>query len=109
MKLTNVEIISDVAYLYSTWCGVLSVEEGSVKTFNGETNYGVFCSNNDKTLLCHIEPEKVYNAMVWLPERNDQKAIDILVQYYEKEINKLKEKIELKQIKIEILRKGVQK
>lgn len=96
----NYIIISDNAFLYSTRLGgILKVTSGKVLKIlrvNGFDLYGTFCSENDEKIVsCNLHPEKIYNAMVWLPERNDEKAIDLLVKYHEKEIKKLKTKIEI--------------
>lgn len=94
MKEDKVNTITDQALLYSLWSGEFRVAEGSVFTVKGFEKYGTFRFNDrDKIVTCHLEPEKVYNAMVWLPERDDQKAIQILLKYHENKIKELKEKI----------------
>lgn len=109
MKNDNAILISDHAFLYSTWSGKLKVTPGKVLQVKGFESLGTFCSENDeKMVTCHLESEKIYNAMVWLSERDDEKAIDLLVKHHEREIEKLKTKIENHLIKINTIRRGIQ-
>lgn len=105
--LTN-DIISDHVFLYSTWSGELKVEEGKILKITGFENYGTFYSEKtEKMITCHLEPEKIYNAMVWFSKRDDEKAIDLLVKYHEKEIEKLKAKIEGHLNKMILIKGGI--
>lgn len=109
MKGNDFILISDRAFLYSTWSGVLKVTTGKVLQVKRFESIGTFCSENDeKIVTCHLEPEKIYNAMVWLPERNDEKAINCIMKYHEKEIEKLKNKIENHLNKMVTVKGGVQ-
>lgn len=104
------EIISDTAYLYSTWSGNIAIKIGRVVEHQGfrNTGTGTFIDENEiKIVSCHLEPGKIYNASVWLPQRDDEKAKEILVKYHENEIKKLKEKIENHINKINIIQGGI--
>lgn len=100
-------------YLYSMWSGKLRVHEGYVeesKYARGRYHFHVTRGGKPiKRLMCSVEPGVITNATVWLPERDDQKAIDILVQYELEQIEKCKEKIEHHENKIETLKKGIEK
>ena len=52
-------------------------------------------------------PGVVYNAMVWLKERDDVLAAGLLVEHESYQIAQLKEKIKNHENKIDILYKGV--
>lgn len=95
-------------YIYSIWSGILRKYEGTISgTFDGGKTSLFIASNNKKRYLCSIEPEEVYNGMVWLSEENDELAISILVEYEECAIDALKERIDNHRSKINTLLKGV--
>lgn len=78
-------------FLYSMWPGYLNVTEGEILHIS---KYTYFIRENDtKKICCHSEPEKIYNGLLWLEERDDEKAINLLIEYHEREVKKLKEKI----------------
>lgn len=103
------QIIKENCYLYSTWSGKLKVEPGRVMISNDKNDfYGKFIKFKKTTALtCHKEPGKVYNSIVWLPERNDDLAKLILINYHESAIEELKEKIENHLAKIVEIREGL--
>lgn len=57
----------------------------------------------NKRFLCSKEPRVVYNAVVWLPERDDDLARNILIKYEENVIALLQEKIDNHYVKMSIL------
>lgn len=99
MKNEN-SIICEGAFLYSTFTGKLTVTEGVMY------ENGCFQSGKKK-IGCAKEPGVIYNSLLWLPERDDQKAEYLLVRYHEEAIHRLKEKIESHLRKIAIIRGGV--
>lgn len=108
-------------YLYSLWSGQLRVYEGSVHPGRGRrSDYGratfileqrflddgtsiVYDGRVDKTMMCSINPGEVVNAVVWLIERDDTRARDILIEYEKSCIITLQEKIDAHRNKIRIL------
>lgn len=108
MKTNNeYKNIIEKVFLYSTWSGKLRVMDGIIISTKIKSTLVTFIDNSTKKVInCYAEPEEVYNAMVWLPERNDKKAKEILIKYHETEINELKEKIEGHLTKINIIKEG---
>lgn len=94
--------IHEKVYLYSLWSGMLKVYEGDIYS-SPWAGQGSFLSDG-KRKGCSLEPKKVHNAMVWIPERDDQLARVILIQYEEMEIKKLQDKIENHLNRINILK-----
>ena len=66
-------------YLYSLWNKKFACYEGEVKPSSRRGGGSYFVSDT-KQLVCASEPGVVYNGMVWLPEKDNNKAIDLLVQ-----------------------------
>lgn len=108
-------------YLYSLWSGQLRIYEGSVIPGRGRrSDYGraefilerrflddgtfiVYQNKVEKTMSCSINPGEVMNAVVWLTERDDKRACDILIEYEKACIATLQEKIDGHKNKIRIL------
>jgi len=95
-------IIVEKAFLYSLWSGKFRVFEGDIRESGIGGHCGLFGSRI-KRFLCSKEPRVVYNAVVWLTERDDNLARSILVKYEENAIALLQEKIENHYTKISIL------
>ena len=57
-------------------------------------------------IQCAKDPEVVYNKILWLPDRDDDKARQILIEYEESQICKLQDKIQNHQAKINTLKEG---
>jgi ribosomal protein L24 len=90
-RVAKAEPLKSNVYLYSLRMGELKVYEGEVrKTVNLD---GIFITETGN-IACSSEPRDVYNGVVWLPEKHDNLAKSILIQYEEAEIAILKEKIE---------------
>lgn len=100
------DVISDPAFLYSMWSGPVTVDEGKVFRIRDYEKVATFRNKDGKAISCHPEPEKVYNAMIWLPERDDLKAAALLAQYHEKSVEELKKKIESHLTKIALIKGG---
>lgn len=96
----EVKMICEKAFLYSTFTGNLTVTEGTVY------ENGCFQSGKKK-IVCSKEPGEIYNSLLWLPERDDQKAEYILIRYHEGAIEELKKMIENHLKKISAIREGV--
>lgn len=104
-------------YLYNLWNGKLKEMKGEVfhrdKYSDGqyifpEDNYFRVIDENGrriKTLCCSSMPEVIYNKGVWLEKSDPEKAAQILIEYEETQIAKLKLKIENHESIIETLKK----
>lgn len=103
-------------FVYSIWSGELRVYEGDMHLIrpswrsqmlgeNLEPRVGIF-KNAVKRFECSTNPGVVHNKIVWLPERDDDKARQILIAYEETQIAKLQEKIQNHQAKINTLKEG---
>lgn len=104
----NNNIIIENAYLYSMWSGRLKAYEGSVYVYHGAaTRPASFVIKNEKRFMCSDKPGEVCNAVVWLAEKDDKLARKILIEYEEKQIAALMEKVENHQSKIFILKEGL--
>lgn len=93
-------------YLYAMWHDRITIKEGHVdlRNFHGRREavfyYGdkIFERNR-----CHPESGKVLNGRLWLPERNDELARKLLIEYNEQCIEELRVKISKHEEKIRIL------
>ena len=83
-------MIHEKAYLYSLWRGELKIHEGEIHRL--WSSDGV-CVTNKRNVKCSLEPGAVFNSVLWLPEKDDQRAIEILIAYEENCILLLEEKI----------------
>lgn len=94
-------------YLYSMWNGIFTVYEGYLHSSIPRQHPHFKCKNLRKGLgVAHKEGE-IYNAMVWLYDRNDDKARKILLDYEETLIRELQARIENHQVKIDLLSKPI--
>ena len=96
-------------FLYSTWSGLFRVYEGRVVMSAYNKNNILFEQEAParNVIQCAKDPEVVYNKILWLPERDDDKARQILIEYEEFQICKLQDKIQNHQAKINILKEGI--
>lgn len=96
----------NTGYVYSMWSGRLVMYRGTAYTSIHE-GLANFITESGKRLQCSVEPNVVYNAIVWLVERDDEFAKRILIDYEEKQISKLQEKIDNHRHKIRLIEEGV--
>ena len=97
-------------YVYSLWTGRFQCKKATIKQYPDDSrNRGLsYARFADGTCIeVNISPLLVYNAIVWLEERDDITAAGILVDYQEQQIAKLQEKISNHQHKIQILKGGI--
>ncbi len=97
-------------YLYSKWQGRFEVQEGYVMASNYSHWIGRFVikqGHKEKNLQCPLEPGEVYNAVLWLSERDDEKARQLFIEREESIIADLKRKIERHERSIQILKEAV--
>lgn len=100
-------VVCENAYIYSMWSGELEVYNGKVETKRPDKpNMGVFVGEG-KIFTCSNDPSQVYNAVVWLPERDDELAKSYLIDYEECQIAILSRKIRHHQDKIKRIKRGL--
>ena len=88
-------------FLYSIWNGTVKAYEGEIKVIDEER--GIFKSTT-KRFTCHAEPEKIYNAVVWLKEQDDERAVQLLIDYNYTQLDLVYEKVDNYKNKIQMLR-----
>lgn len=115
------EVIAE-GYLYNLWNGKLKEYRGKVlhkekcedvygRYISPEVNYFMVYDEHDrvvKKLCCSGVEGEICNKGLWLSESNKSKAAEILIQYEEEQIAKLKFQIENHEELIESLRKETQ-
>ena len=87
--------------LYSIWNGTVKAYQGEIKVIDDER--GIF-KTTTKRFTCHAEPGKLYNAVVWLEEKDDEKAVQLLIDYNYKQLDLAYEKVDNYKNKIQMLR-----
>lgn len=85
------------AYLYSWRNGDFKLQEGRVVPSRGASYYARFYVSDRKFHQCDPNPGVIASLGVWFPERDDEKARDLFLQYEEKKIKKLQKEIERRQ------------
>lgn len=97
-------------YVYSLWTGRFQCRKATIKQYPDDSrNRGLsFARFADGSCIeVNISPLQVHNAIVWLEERDDILAAYILIDYQEKQILKLNDKIVNHKHKIQILKGGI--
>ena len=91
-------------YLYSRYTGKTEVHQGYLRPFN---RYGARFTyeryGKDAYLQCPFESGVVRHGVVWLPERDDQKAKELFIQREKDAIAELQEKIKRREQNIKML------
>lgn len=103
----DVEYGETKGWLYELWNGQFKVRKGVVrKTQWCSKREAIFRYGypDDDWVRCSAEPGKMMQAKLWLPERDDIKARNLLIEYYEGNIEKLERQIEGYRHNIRILR-----
>jgi len=93
-------LLQEHVYLYSLLNGRFTVHEGRVYEYHKRGSF----KSKTKSLGCAAEEGIVYNSMVWLKERDDARAKEILIAYAESAIVLLQERINNHLSKIELLK-----
>lgn len=95
----------DNVYLYSRYSGRTEVYQGYIRPFN---RYGARFTyekhGKDAYLQCPFESGVVRHGVVWLPERDDQKAKELFIEHEIQAICDLEEKIERRKWNIKRLK-----
>ena len=115
------EVIAE-GYLYNLWNGKLKEYRGKVlhkekykdsygRYISPEVNYFMVHDEHNrivKKLCCSAVEGEICNKGLWLSESNKSKASEILIQYEEEQIAKLKFQIENHEELIESLKKEME-
>ena len=88
-------------FLYSIWNGSVKAYEGEVIVIDEER--GIFKSKTTR-FTCHAEPGKINNAVVWLKEQDDDRAVQLLIDYNYTQLDLAYEKVDNYKNKIQMLR-----
>ena len=80
------------AYIYSIKNGKLRVHEGFV--FAEPFRERVQFRGKNKKTLCSKTPGEVYSGSVWFLERDDQKALKLFIEFEEKLVFQLQERVQ---------------
>lgn len=94
-------------YLYSRYRGRFDVYEGELRPYGYSKGMAAFeykRGNKGARLVCSPNPGEVYHGVVWLPEKDDAKALEIFIEHERLAIQELKDKIEHHEWNIEQLR-----
>ena len=95
-----------IAYVYSLWSGRFLCKECEIDLNKPSILDGSLTARyNGKRLGVANAPGVVYNAIVWLEERDDIRAADILIIHQKEQMAKLEERINNHKNKIDMLSK----
>ena len=97
-------------FVYSLWSGRFQCKKATINNYptdsrNAGLAYARFLDGGYVEI--NQSPSQIHNAIVWLEERNDALAADILIQYQEQQIAKIQDKIGNYRHKIQILKDGI--
>lgn len=101
------QIICEKAFLYSLWTGEFKLYEGRIVTGEKYKDGMARFIGEKKEMICPSKDGEIYNSIIWLTDRDDQKVIDIMVKYQEEKIEELKKKINNHLNKINLIRGGI--
>ena len=90
-------------YYYRFTNGQLKIKEGHISGYcitGAKFQYG---KKYHEWNRCHPEAGEIMNGGLWLPERDDKKARDILIEHYESCVKSLEERIANYRTNIKIL------
>jgi hypothetical protein len=97
-------------YVYSLWSGRLLIKEAVIIKYQEPSRHvGLSRAkfSDGKYVVVNEEPSQIYNGIVWLPEQSDDIAVEMLIEYQNMQIAKLKEKIGNHEYKIETLKNAL--
>lgn len=93
-------------YMYSMWGGKLDSYEGYLMMSARPGRARFYKIANDTiagSLMCSNKPGVIVNSVVWLKERDDKKAAELLIQYERTQIEQCKMRIRHHEAKIKML------
>ena len=106
MIRNGVYLLMNRGYLYSLKDGKVRCQEGNVYKKAGDYRYNrvrIFIREDYSHVKCAVAEGEIYNGYVWLTEKNDRKAINIMLEHERLRISKLKEQINNHEERIEAL------
>jgi hypothetical protein len=92
-----------VKYVYTLWGGTFNCYDGDIVPSSSSPEYGSFMATNHYRVTVSMTSGKVHNAIVWLPEKNDDEAKNLLAKYCNDEIAKYQQKIDCLKQKVNLL------
>ena len=95
------------AFHYKLFNGRLSMKEGRIardRSCHWREVKFIYGDGWCEWYKCNDEAGKMLNGGLWLPERDDEKARKLLLEYYEKTLADLQKKIASNEEKIRILK-----
>lgn len=88
----------DNVYLYSKRSGRVEVRQGCVRPTSAysvtRAKFIFSRCGKDAYLQCPLEPGVVHSGVVWLAERDDEKALKLFIAHEQVAIKELQDKIE---------------
>lgn len=97
-----------IAYVYSLWSGSFLCKECEIDLNKPSMLDGTLTARYNNKRLCigvAAAPGAVFNNIVWLEERDDIRAADILIIHQKEQMAKLEERINNHKNKIDMLSK----
>lgn len=97
------------AYLYSiNDDGTLNVREGLLQPgIHRWSRQGRFTPDGGKWCFVSNDPGSLYHRKMWLPERDDERATQIYIEYHERRIKESERSIVTHQKAIDVLKGAV--
>jgi hypothetical protein len=99
------KIICEHCFIYSPWRDRVAMYEGFVRSI-GRRDDSAYFVNRTKRLSCARAAGEVYNSMVWLTERDDDRARKLLITHEEVQIGLIQKRIDNHRAKINTLKEG---
>ena len=93
-------------YLYSTKTGELKIYEGTIRNYRHNKYKAEFMTGTNLFIVAKAFGV-YYNSMLWLPEKDDKAAVDIIMDYEEQKIASLYADIKKHTSKVESLVKFI--
>jgi len=91
-------------YVYSMWSGKFLGKPARI-VHQDHRSIAVF--KDDKYVVVNKMPGQMYNAIVWLEERDDAVAASLLIEHEMKQIGLLHDKIENHEYRIKLLKANI--
>lgn len=101
------QVVCEKAFLYSLWSGEFKRYEGTIVAGANYKDGLAYFTNKKKNIMCSSNEGTIWNSIIWLTDRDDQKVIDAFVKYQEEKISELKKKIDSHLNKINLIKGGI--
>ena len=93
-----------IGYVYSFWSGEMTCREVTIVTNGRGPNARAYFTDDRGGMGVHREPKKLYNAIVWLEEKDDALGASILIRHQQQQIAKLQKTMGNRNNAIQILK-----